>query len=70
MEQRLLAVPGMHCGGCQNRVEHAVGALDGVRRVKADFQSGRVEVAFDGTVTDEEAIRSLIEQIGYEVKLR
>jgi len=68
MEQSVLEVPGMHCGGCQGRVERAVGALEGVRRVKADFQSGRVEVAFDGTVTNEDAIRSLIEQIGYEVK--
>ncbi len=67
MEQSVLEVPGMHCGGCQGRVERAVGVLDGVRRVKTDFQSGRVEVAFAGTVTNEDAIRSLIEQIGYEV---
>ncbi len=63
MEQSVLEVPGMHCGGCQGRVERAVGVLDGVRRVKADFQSGRVEVAIDGTDTNEDAIRSLIEQI-------
>lgn len=68
MEQCVLEVPGMHCGGCQGRVERAVGALEGVRRVKADFQSGRVEVAFDGAATNEDAIRSLIEQIGYEVR--
>jgi copper chaperone CopZ len=58
----------MHCGGCQSRIEQAVGALEGVRRVKADFQSGRVDVAYDMATTDEQAIRSRIEQIGYEVK--
>jgi copper chaperone CopZ len=68
MEQRVLQVPDMHCGGCQSRIEQAVGSLDGVRRVKADFQTGRVEVAYDGATADEQAIRSLIEHIGFQVR--
>lgn len=68
MKQAMIEVPDMHCGGCQDRIEKAVGRLEGVRRVSASFQSGQVEVAYDEAAVDEQAIRSLIEQAGFEVR--
>ncbi len=68
MEQTILRVPSMHCGGCANRIEEAVRHLEGVRRVKADFMAHTVEVAFEPTQLDEAALRSVIEKTGYEVK--
>ncbi len=67
MEQTTLHVPGMHCGGCANRIESALKQLEGVRRVKADFMAQKVEISFDRGKVDEDAVRSLIEKTGYEV---
>ena len=67
MEQTTLQVPGMHCGGCANRIEEAVKHIEGVRRVKADFMAHTVDVAFDSEKVDETALRSVIEKTGYEV---
>ena len=67
MEQTTLQVPGMHCGGCANRIEEAVKHVEGVRRVKADFMAHTVDVAFDPDKLDAAAVRSVIEKTGYEV---
>lgn len=67
MEQTSLRVPGMHCGGCANRIEGALKHVEGVRRVKADFMAHTVEVAFDSEKVDEAEVRSVIEKTGYEV---
>ncbi len=67
MEQTTLQVPGMRCGGCANRIEEAVKHIEGVRRVKADFMAHTVDVAFDSDKLDAAAVRSAIENTGYEV---
>lgn len=67
MEQTTLQVPGMHCGGCANRIEEAVKHIEGVRRVKADFMAHTVDVAFDSDKVDAAAVRSVIGKTGYEV---
>ncbi len=67
MKQTIMEVPELHCDGCESTVEKAVGRLAGVERVSASFQSGQVEVDYDEAVTNEQEIRSLIEEAGYEV---
>lgn len=56
------SVEGMSCGGCEQNVEDAVGALDGVESVDADHVAGTVEV--DGDV-DSDDLRQAIEGAGY-----
>jgi copper ion binding protein len=67
VKQTVLRVPGMHCGGCANRIEEAVKHIEGVRRVKADFQAHTADVAFDSDKVDETKLRFVIEKAGYEV---
>lgn len=67
MDRRTLQVPGMHCGGCARRIEDALKHVEGVRRVKADFMTHTVDVAFDSEKVDETTVRSVIEKAGYEV---
>lgn len=67
MQQLVLDVKGMHCGGCAHRIEEALRHLEGVPRVKADLTAGTVEVAFESAQLDETVVRSIIEQTGYEV---
>ena len=67
MKQITLAVVGMHCGGCEQRLQRAMGRIDGTVRTVADHRRGEVRVAFDEARTSEQAIRACIEQAGYEV---
>ena len=68
MEQLNLRVSGMTCTGCENRIERVLGGLDGVRHVNADHQAGAVTVLLDESQSGEPAVRSWIEQAGYEVR--
>jgi copper chaperone CopZ len=62
-----LTVRGMTCTGCEQRIAKALARLGGVVRSTAHHQTGRVRVVFDATRTSEAAVRSTIEQAGYEV---
>jgi copper chaperone len=57
-------VPGMHCGHCEAAVTEEVSAVSGVVAVAVDLESKRVDVT--GEALDDAAIRSAIEEAGYE----
>jgi copper chaperone CopZ len=69
MEQLELTVRGMTCTGCEQRIAKALARLDGVVRSTANHQTGQVCVVFDAARTSERAVRSTVEQAGYEVAL-
>ncbi len=56
---------GMHCHGCEHIIEVSVSKLPGVRKVKADYPTEVVTVAFDPALTSIDEIRSATEQHGY-----
>ncbi|MFW5934846.1 MAG: heavy-metal-associated domain-containing protein [Halolamina sp.] len=64
MTRTTLSVEGMACGGCEETVEDAVGALDGVETVAADNTTDTVEI--EGNV-DTDAVADTIEEAGYTV---
>lgn len=66
MERTTVAVSGMSCTGCEQNVEDALAALDGVTRVEADHEDDAVEVVVGDAVADDD-IHATIEQAGYEV---
>jgi uncharacterized membrane protein YraQ (UPF0718 family)/copper chaperone CopZ len=59
-----LSVKGMHCGSCANRIEAAVGRLDGVKKVLVSLDIDRVTV--QGEVERAELV-NLIKSLGFEV---
>jgi len=63
---KTLSVTGMACGGCEETVEDALAAVDGVETVDADHESETVSVTFSDTVPDE-ALETAIESAGYEM---
>lgn len=63
----VLQVTGMKCGGCENAVQAAVRECSGVSAVKASHQAGTVEIEYDETQADIEAIRKTIKDKGYAV---
>lgn len=65
MEQYTLAVEGMHCGGCEERVSKAVKRVDDVHRVEPDHESGTVEITAEAGTED--AVRRAVHDAGYDV---
>ncbi len=63
-----LKVPGMTCGHCELSVQEALDELDGVRNVKADHDTGDVEVAYDEGKVSLEQMGEAIEEVGYTLQ--
>ncbi len=66
-EEHLLLVDGMSCTHCTEAVRQAVAALDGVRRVKVDLDSGEVSVVGSGQTAREDIVGA-IQEAGYEIR--
>ncbi len=67
MEQLVLNVNGMTCTACENRIQRALGKLEGVRQARADHRAGEVRVVVDPAKTPTDAVRACITDAGYEV---
>ena len=65
MVTETIAVAGMTCGGCEQRVQDAVMALPGAVSVTAEHIGDEVEVTFDPTRLDVKAISDTISAAGY-----
>ncbi|MDK1102838.1 MAG: cation transporter [Actinomycetota bacterium] len=65
-EQQVMKVNGMTCDGCERRITSAVSEVDGVDGVSADH-AGVVTLQGDPAITSSDAVRSVIEDLGYEV---
>ena len=62
-----LKVKGMVCGGCENRVKNALGAIDGVEAVEASYQTGLVKVKAEEKVS-KQTLEEAIVDIGFEIE--
>ena len=63
-----IPVEGMTCEGCNTAVEMAVGKLDGVQRVKADYTTGEAQVIYDKRALSTNNIIDAINDLGYTAK--
>ncbi len=55
----VLKVEGMHCEGCENRIQNAVSKIDGVEEVKASHEKKEVKL----TIESEEVLPSVKEKL-------
>lgn len=63
-----LKVTGMHCEGCENRIQKMVSKIDSVTDVKADREEEKVAFNFDGSDDTMDAIKAQIDELGYQVE--
>ena len=61
-----LAIDGMTCAACANRIERQLSRLDGVEDAQVNFATGRATVVHEPTVEDD-TFRSTITGLGYGV---
>lgn len=67
MQHLRLKVEGMTCMGCVNSVKRLLSALDGVEQVDVDLSQGLVQVSYDPSRIQPEAMQLAIEGGGYRV---
>jgi copper chaperone len=65
--RQILRVPEISCEHCQRTIEGAVSELPGVASVTVRIPEKTVEVEFDESRTDRDAIVRVIESQGFEV---
>ena len=63
-----LPVHGMSCGGWENAVKRAVGAMTGIAQVTASHRDNQVVVTFDPAIVTAGDIEAKIGKLGYSVQ--
>lgn len=67
MKEIKINVKGMVCSGCENRVKNALGDIEGVEEVKANHETGIVEIKTSKEI-EKSRLEEKIEDIGFEVE--
>ncbi|MGH9148855.1 MAG: copper ion binding protein [Acidimicrobiales bacterium] len=62
-----LSVPGIHCDHCKMSIEGALRRLDGVSSAEVSVAERRVEVTYEESEVDLEAIENAIVEQGYDL---
>ena len=67
MKELVMNVEGMHCEGCENRIQNALMNVEGIEKVFANHSDGTVKIMANTSV-EMSTIKETIEDIGFEVK--
>jgi Cu2+-exporting ATPase len=67
LRQSDLSVPAIHCGGCIQKIERALGELPGVEQTRVNLSTRRVSVRWRGD--DPPPLTATLEAIGYDAHL-
>jgi copper chaperone len=67
MNEIILSVTGMTCGGCVNSVTRVLTALPGVQTAEVTLNPGQARVVFDAAQTDRAALVWAIVDAGFGV---
>ncbi|MGI9529588.1 MAG: copper ion binding protein [Acidimicrobiia bacterium] len=62
-----LSVPDISCGHCKSSIEGAVAPLEGVETAEVTIEARTVDVNFDESIVNVDAIVAAIDEQGYEV---
>lgn len=65
--EKTLNVQGMSCGHCKSAVEGALNELDGVSAAEVNLDAGNVDVTYDESKVNIDAMKEAIEEQGYEL---
>lgn len=67
MSTATYTVVGMTCGHCVQSVTEEVSTVPGVTDVDVDLATGALTVTTDGPAPDDDAVRTAVEDAGYQV---
>ena len=58
---------GLTCGSCSEKVATELNSVDGLILSAVDYQSGRVEIAYDNKKTSVKKLENALEKTGYKI---
>ena len=58
---------GIHCGGCETRIQSVLGKIPGIKEVKANQKTQKVELSLDPDVVSLQDIKEKLEDLGCNV---
>ena len=58
---------GIHCQGCETRIQSVLARIPGVKEVKASRKTQMVELALDHEVVSVQEVKEKLEDLGYNV---
>ena len=67
MNEIILSVTGMTCGGCVNSVQKVLLALPGVQRADVTLSPGQARVVFDPALVERTALVKAVVAAGFGV---
>lgn len=56
---------GIHCSGCELRIQNVLSKLPGIQGVKADFKTQSVLLKLDPQKLTVQAVKEKLEELGY-----
>ena len=66
MKELLINVEGMHCGGCEKRIQNAVSDIDGVESVEVSLENKNAKITCNKEWSDDK-IKEAIKEEGFVV---
>jgi copper chaperone len=67
MNEIILSVTGMTCGGCVNSVQKVLTALPGVQSVEVTLTPGQARVVYDPARVDRAALAQAVVDAGFGI---
>lgn len=67
-ESVTLSVSDMHCGHCKAKVEAALKAVKGVKKVDVNLENATAEVSYHALETSPEALAAAVTAAGFPAK--
>ena len=64
--QRIIAIEGMMCNGCVNRVKNSLEQIDGVQEVNVSLEDKKAIVTLNANVSNDE-LKSAVEDLDFKV---
>lgn len=67
MQKIILQLEELVCPTCLQKIETAVGNIEGVNHLKVLFNASKVKAEIDSTKTSVDAVVKVIESVGFDV---
>lgn len=65
MKTRVFRIGGMSCAACSGRIERAIGSIDGVSTVTANYGNNTATVTYDDSKVTEQLVKKAVDAAGY-----
>ena len=59
---------GIHCSGCEARIQNVLSKLPGIQEVKADYKTQRILLKLDPQKLNLQAVKEKLEELGYSAE--